>query len=138
MYFHGRDLEVPVTKRRVVSVLCIGNDPVNLNLRCSLLKQHGWRVLSSGNGHEGILRFGEEVVNAVVVDLNDDGTEAALIIGELKRLRPDVPVILVKDENMLAPGATQQTSAVILKSQEAVDLIKALEAALPRRSELRS
>jgi CheY-like chemotaxis protein len=138
MYFHGRDLEVPVTKRCVVSVLCIGNDPVNLNLRCSLLKQHGWRVLSSGNGHEGIFRFGQEVVNAVVVDLNDDGTEAALIIGELKRLRPDVPVILVKDENMLAPGATQQTSAVILKSQEAVDLIKALEAALPRRSESKS
>jgi DNA-binding response OmpR family regulator len=69
-----------------------------------MLRQHEWKVLSSGNGHDGILLFGQEVVNAVVVDLNDDGSEAALIIGELKRLRPEVPVILVKDEKVLVPG----------------------------------
>jgi DNA-binding NtrC family response regulator len=111
---------------------------VSLNLRCSLLKQHGWRVLSSGNAHEGILRFGQEQVSAVVVDLNDDGTEAALIIGELKRLRPRVPVILMKGENVLAPGATQQASAVVLKSLEAFNLVKALKAILPSHSESKS
>jgi DNA-binding NtrC family response regulator len=41
-------------------------------------------------------------VNAVVVDLNDDGSEAALIIAELKRSRPEVPVILMKGEHGLA------------------------------------
>lgn len=127
-----------MSKRRGNSVLCIGNDPVNLNLRCSRLRQDGWEVLSSGNGHDGILRFGQEVVNVVVVDLNDDGSEAALIIGELKRLRPEVPVILMKDENALVPGATQQASAVVVKSQEDVDLIKALKAVLPPRSKSKS
>jgi CheY-like chemotaxis protein len=127
-----------VTKRRGNCVLCIGNDPVNLNLRCSLLKQHGWNVLSSGNGHEGILRFGQEVVNAVVVDLNDDGSEAALIIGELKRLRPEVPVILVKEANSLAQEATQQASAVVLESQAAVNLVNALKAVLPPHSKSKS
>lgn len=127
-----------MTKRRGNCVLCIGNDPVNLNLRCSLLKQHGWNVLSSGNGHEGILRFGQEVVNAVVVDLNDDGSEAALIIGELKRLRPEVPFILVKEANSLAQEATQQASAVVLKSQEAVNLVSALKAVLPPHSKSKS
>ncbi|MFZ0864715.1 MAG: response regulator [Candidatus Sulfotelmatobacter sp.] len=118
-----------MTKRRGNSVLCIGNDPVHLNLRCSLLKEYGWNVLSSGNGHEGILRFGQEVVDAVVVDLNDDGTEAALIVGELKRLRPEVPVIIVvTDGKALAQGATQQASAVVVKSQEALSLIDALKA----------
>ena len=113
-------------------MLCIGNDPVHLNLRCSLLKEHGWNVLSSGSGHEGVIRFGQEVVDAVVVDLNDDGTEAALITGELKRLRPEVPVIiLVTDEKALANGATQQANAVVVKSQEAGMLIGALKALLP-------
>jgi len=120
--------------RHANSILCIGNDPVNLNLRCSLLRQHGWKVLSSGNGHEGILRFGQETVNAVIVDFNDDGSEAALIIGELKRLRSEVPVILMKDEKDLVPGATQQASAVVLKSRESIDLINALKAVLPTRS----
>lgn len=52
-------------------------------------------------------------MNAVVVDFNDDGSEAALIIGELKRLRPEVLIILVKDEKVLVPGATRQASAVV-------------------------
>ena len=132
------DRKVPVTMRHGNSVLCIGNDPLNLNLRCALLRQHGWRVLSSGNGHEGILRFGKEAVNAVVVDFNDDGSEAALIIGQLKRLRPEVPVILMKDEKEFVQGATQQASAVVLKSQEALELIDALKAVLPARSKSKS
>jgi DNA-binding response OmpR family regulator len=110
---------------------------VNLNLRCSLLKQHGGKVLSSGSGHDGILRFGQEVVDAVVVDISE-GVEAALIIGELKRLRPEVPVIFVKEADSLAEEATLQANAVVLKSRESVDLINTLKAVLPPRSESKS
>jgi DNA-binding response OmpR family regulator len=125
---------MPVTKRSRSSILCIGNDPVHLNLRCALLKEHGWNVLSSGSGHEGVIRFSQESVDAVVVDLNGDGAEAALITGELKRLRPEMPVImLVAGAETLADGATQQANAVVVKSQEARMLIDALRALLPAR-----
>ena len=74
----------------------------------------------------------------MVVDLDDDGTEAALIIGELKRLRPEEPVImLATDEKLLAPGATQQADAVIMKSQEDRSLIDALRVFLPPRGKSR-
>ncbi len=74
-----------------------------------------------------------------MVDLDDDGTEAALIIGELKRLRPEVPVImLATDEKLLAPGATQQADAVIMKSQEEHSLIDALRVFLPPPGNSRS
>lgn len=67
-----------------------------------------------------------------MVDLDDDGTEAALIVGELKRLRPEVHVImLVTDEKLLAPGATKQADAVIIKSLEEHSLIDALSVFLP-------
>ncbi|HEX4783753.1 MAG TPA: hypothetical protein VH350_05390 [Candidatus Sulfotelmatobacter sp.] len=121
-----------MAKRRADSILCIGNNPVYLNLRCLRLRQNGWTVLSSGNGHEGILRFAREVVDAVVVDLNHDGSEAALITGELKRLRNEVPIVLViSDEKPLAPGTTQQASAVILRSQEELKLVETLKTLLP-------
>ncbi len=107
-----------VIKRRGKTVLCIGNDPVHLNLRCSLLKEHGWNVLSSGSGHEGVIRFSQEEVDAVVVDLNG-GAEAALITGELKRLRPEIPVILLTTAGSQAKEATQQANVVIAKSEEA-------------------
>lgn len=110
------------------AVLCIGNDLVNLNLRCALLREHGWSVLSSGTGHDGITRFGQEKVDAVVLDLNHDGSESALIAAELKRQRPAVPVVmLIGDANALAPGATAQADAVVLKSEEAKALHHALQ-----------
>ena len=118
---------MPVRKIRSKAVLCIGNDLVNLNLRCALLQEHGWRVLSSGSGHDGVIRFGRETVNAVVLDLNHDGSESALIAAELKRQRPAVPILmLVGDPNSLAPGATAQADAVVLKSDEGKALHKAL------------
>lgn len=118
-------------KRRGKTVLCIGNDPVHLNLRCSLLKEHGWNVLSSGNGHEGVIRFSQEEVDAVVVDFNGGGPESALITGELKRLRPEIPVILLTTAGSPAKEAIQQANVVIPKSEEASRLVDALKALLP-------
>jgi CheY-like chemotaxis protein len=110
------------------SVFCIGNNPVPLNLRCALLKESGWKVLSSGSGHEGVRRFGQEFVDAVVIDLNDGGAEAALITGELKRLKPEVPVVLlIDDETKLAPGATEQADAIIARADESRVLLEVLE-----------
>jgi DNA-binding response OmpR family regulator len=110
------------------AVLCIGNDLVNLNLRCSLLQRQGWRVLSSGRAHEGVIRFSKELVDAVVIDLDGDGSEPALIVAELKRQRRDIPVILlITDEKTLVPGATAQADAVLLKSEETQLLHMALK-----------
>lgn len=125
---------MPVVKRRSKTILCIGNDPVHLNLRCALIRKNGWEVVSAASGHEGVLRFGQEGVDAVVVDLNNGGAEAALITGELKRLRPEVPVILlVADEKSLANTATQQANVVIAKSREGSMLVDALRALLDTR-----
>jgi DNA-binding response OmpR family regulator len=108
-----------------------------LNLRCSNLRKHGWNVLSSVSGYEGVFEFSRQRVDAV--DLNGDGAEAALIIGELKRLRPEVPVImLATDEKLLVPGASQQADAVIAKSQEDRSLIDALRVLLRRRGKRRN
>jgi len=114
--------------RNCCSVLCIGDDPVNLNLRCALLKKNGWQVQSSGNGHDGVLRFQREPVDLVVVDLDRDGSEAALIISELKRLHPSVQVVmLVTDHRTLAADATRQADAVVTKAEEDELLVNALK-----------
>jgi len=120
-----------VSRLRGNSVFCIGDDLVHLNLRCSLLREHGCNVLSSGSGHEGVIRFGQETVDAVVLDLDGDGSEAALIAGELKRQRPEIPVImLVADAKDLVPGSTDQADAVVAKSQETRTLVDAMKAVL--------
>jgi DNA-binding response OmpR family regulator len=91
------------------------------------LREHGWTVFGAGSGYDGVIRFGRESVDAVVIDLNGDGTEAALIIGELKRLRPEVRVIiLITAGVVLAPGATSQADAIVDKAQENARLIATL------------
>ena len=119
---------------RGMSVLCIGNEAVALNFRCSLLKKNGFHVLSSTSGHEGVLRFEKESVDAVVIDFNDDGAEAALIISALKKAKPEVPVImLVKEKKTLAPGATSQADAVLTRSEETGRLVSIVRALAQHR-----
>jgi len=122
-----------MTKRRSGSVLCIGNNPVLLNLRCSLVREDGWDLLSSGSGHDGILQFSRKHVDIVVVDMNDDGSEAALIAGEVKRLDGGTRVILiVPDGKVLIAGATEQADAVLLRSEENDKLIETLRSLVPK------
>lgn len=110
------------------AVLCIGSGAIELNLRCGLLQDCGWHVLSAGSGSEGVIRFSREKVDAVVIDLDNDGSEAALIAAELKRQRPEIPVVLLfSGEKMLAQGATGQADAVILKTNEALSLCRVLQ-----------
>jgi CheY-like chemotaxis protein len=122
----------PVNARRSRSVLCIGTDPIALNFRCSLLKENGWTVLSSGSGHSGVFLFQTASVDVVVLDLNGDGSELALIAGALKRIRPAVPiVVLVAEPATLNPDATNQAAAVIAKAREKERLVALLEEFVP-------
>jgi len=115
-------------------VLCIGRSPIELNLRCALLREHGWDVVSAGTGYEGVFQFSKQAVDAVVLDLDEDGSEAALITAELKRHRPDVPVIfLIEDGKALTGGATDQADALVFKSEEAQKLVAVLTELLGRR-----
>ena len=108
------------------TVLCIGSEALSLNHRCAFLREHGWRVLSSASGHEGIRRFTSEPADVVVVDLNGDGAEGALIAGELKRIRPKIPVIILIAENdRLVEGALDNANAVIPRGDHS-QLLKAL------------
>jgi DNA-binding response OmpR family regulator len=100
-------------------VLCIGGDPVTLNLRCALLRGNGWEAVSCSNGHEGIFRFAKGNIHVVVLDVDGDGSEAALIAGELKRQSPRIPIImLVGKRETLVQGATDQADAVVPKPGE--------------------
>jgi len=101
------------------TVLCIGDDLLNLNLRCSLLKKQGWRVISSGSGHDGLFRFAEGGIDAVVLDLDDDGSENALIASQIRKQQPGIPILmLIRDQSRVASGVSEQADALILKEDE--------------------
>jgi DNA-binding response OmpR family regulator len=113
------------------TVLCISDDPIRLNLRCAALKECGLQLLTATSGHDGILRCNRETVDAVILDLGGDGAESALIVAEVKRLHPGLPVImLVAAGSHLVRNATAQADAVVKQSKNPADLLAALRSAI--------
>ena len=80
------------SRRQRRTILCIGDDPLALNLRCARLRDKDFEVLSSGNGYEALIQFGQSQVDAVILDLDGGGPESAVIAGEVKKLCPQAPV----------------------------------------------
>ncbi len=111
---------------RTKSVLCIGNEPVRLNRRCSFLQKRGWNIWSSGNIFDGIQRSAGAKISVAVLDLNGDTPELPLVAVELKRVHPDIGVIvLLPPKSVLTdpiPGAdvivSRDDLPLLLKSME--------------------
>lgn len=123
----------PVIVRVGKTVLCIGNDPVPLNFRSSLLHKLGYNVLTAATGHEGVRVFTKEAVDAVVVDLGDEA-ETALITGELKRIGAHLPVVVLSVEQSSAdPFPALSCDAVVRKAEESQSLPAVLTRLLLRK-----
>jgi CheY-like chemotaxis protein len=115
------------SQRRRVTILCIGDDPIQLNLRCSFLRERGFEVLSSTNGYEGLILFGQQPVEAVILDLDDGDAESSLVAGELKRTRPEIPVImLVAERPALGQNGSQCASAVLPRTEMPEGVLRTL------------
>jgi len=108
--------------RNGLRILCIGDDPVRLNLRCSFLQKHGFKVIGSASGYDGLIRFREEVVGAVVLDLE----EAALVAGELKRISPEIPIVILITNGQVVDERLQCASVATLRSSAPDGLLAVL------------
>ncbi|HLV86513.1 MAG TPA: response regulator [Candidatus Sulfotelmatobacter sp.] len=107
-----------MTGRLSYCLLCIGSDAINLNLRCSRLRDLGWEVYSSFSAQDGLSILEREHIDAVVLDLNDKGVENALAAHHVRQRDPSLPIVmLVWNLDNLAPGATDLADAVLLKSE---------------------
>ena len=109
------------------TVLSICSDIFGQFRRCAFLREHGWLVLGSSSGHGGIVQFAAELVHAIVLDVDGDGAETAVIAGELKRIKARVPVILLVGESQtLVEGVVECADALVARLDE-WEILQALE-----------
>jgi len=116
------------------TVLCIGSDALALHFRKRFLKQKGYRVLAASTGNEGLDLFAAEPVDAVVLDYQLDGWGGPLVAGQMRRQRPDVPIIMLSEEDGLPEDARAVVDAVISESSGGESLGSALAAILQGRN----
>lgn len=115
------------------TVLCIDDSPDILRFRKLLLESRGYHVLTSTNGRQGIRIFQNRPVDGVILDYDMPFLNGAQVAAELKRRRPDVPILMSSGHGDGQPDRAP-VDAFVGKDQPNSVLLERLEQLLRDRS----
>ncbi len=93
---------------RQPEILCIDDDPQSLKIRGILLESMGYKVLTEPNAERGLRTFAKHDFDAVVMDYQMPGMSGGEAAVEMKRLRPEVPVLIMSALPRLPESAPRQ------------------------------
>jgi two-component system, NtrC family, response regulator HydG len=77
------------------TVVVVDDDQDMASLVCDILRQAGYIALGSNSGSEALEIVKREIPDALISDLRMSGMNGNQLQGELKRLIPDLPVIVI-------------------------------------------
>lgn len=120
-------------------ILVVDDEPPIRDMIANMLTRHGYRVLSASDGAEATAFFAKHAneVRLVVSDLNMPNLDGAMLARVLKRMSPDVRVLLVS--GLASPGANRPgfrpeefTGAFLRKPFKADELLRKASELLQR------
>jgi len=76
-------------------ILCIDDEATGLMVRKILLESQGYEVLTASSGPEGLELFVAHPIEAVVLDYSMPGMNGGQVAAELKRLNPNIKILLL-------------------------------------------
>lgn len=90
-------MNLPATeeKKGSRSILVVEDDLEVLHSYEQLLSQRGWHVQTCANGSEAVTLIKEHAYDVVVLDIRLPGIEGTDLLPIMKKLHPDLPVIVV-------------------------------------------
>ena len=94
------------------TVLCIHRDPDQL----TLLREKGYGLVTATNGSEGLRLLMSRPVDAVVVEYYLGLLDGAVVADEIRRVRPQIPIVMVADPAELPHEALKSVDTLVDKS----------------------
>jgi DNA-binding response OmpR family regulator len=94
------------------TLLCIHRDPAQL----SLLQENGYELVTATNGHDGLRLFMSRPVDAVVLDYELALLNGAVVAAEIKKVNPQVPIVMLADGVELPDDALKSVDALVTSS----------------------
>jgi CheY-like chemotaxis protein len=94
------------------TLLCIHRDAAEL----SLLRENGYELATATNGADGLRLFMSRPVDAVVLEYHLGLLDGATIADQIKRIRPEMPVVMLVDHVELPADALKSVDALVVKS----------------------
>ena len=124
-----RPLVESKSKKKVI--LCIDDDQSVLECESEFLTTFGYTVLTAPSGDEGLKLASKNCVDVVIVDYcmpQMNGQEVAI---EMRRLRPQVTIIMLSGSVAVPQEAVNTVDAFVRKDRLASQLLQAIEANFP-------
>jgi CheY-like chemotaxis protein len=107
-------------------ILCVDDEIVGLKVRRMLLERVGYRVLTAVDGPTGLDIFSREPVDAVVLDFSMPGMTGAEVATSMRRLKPEVPILMLSAYTSLPPEVVSLVDLYMTKGEGAPALLKKL------------
>ena len=84
-----------VTSPAPMTVLCVEDEDEQLGLRKMIFESAGFKFLGARSGPQALELFRVNEISAVVLDYWMSGMNGVDLATEMKRLRPNVPVVML-------------------------------------------
>jgi len=97
------------------TLLCIHRDPAQL----SLLQENGYELVTASNGSEGLRLLMSRPVDAIVLEYHLGLLDGAVVAAEIKKVKPQLPIVMLADRLELPEGALKSVDALVTKSDGA-------------------
>jgi DNA-binding response OmpR family regulator len=94
------------------TLLCIHRDPAQL----SLLQENGYELVTATNGSEGLRLLMSRPVDAIVLEYHLGLLDGAVVAAEIKKVRPQLPIVMLAEHLELPEGALKSVDALVTKS----------------------
>ncbi len=115
------------------TVLCADDETNELAARKMVFESAGFKVLVARNGTQALETFRTQAVDAVVLDYFMPGLTGLSVAREMKRLRPEVPIIVLSGFASL-PGETIGVVDSWLQKRDVEALVRELENLIERKA----
>lgn len=113
------------------TILCLDDETVPLQLRRLVLESAGYRVLAATEVEQAMELFRDNHVDLVISDHLLKGANGSEVAREMKRLKPDVPIMLLSGLTE-APADADAVDSFVSKGQNPADLLQRIALMLKR------
>lgn len=114
-----------------------GHDPQSAT-RCSLLDASGYNVLTASSPEEALEHVDNSGLDAVVLTHPWEEGDLDVLVGRIKRHKPDLPIVLVSAQPRRVPETAMQfVDAFVHKGEVQTKLLTALEKLIGPGTQLR-
>ena len=124
-----------MSNRKSAHLLLVDDDPGLLKLLGMRLASEGYRVDTAESGQQGLRVLAKERIDLVISDLRMDEMDGMQLFGEIQKVQPGMPVIILTAHGSIpdAVSATQQgVFSFLTKPVDKDALYKAIDEALER------